>query len=72
MHRMTTMNLGACVGYKGALATHRLSITNRNSNMVTLYSDKKFFDGKNYRWIIQCLDGGKFLSSLISISSLLI
>ncbi len=57
---MTTMNLGACVGYTGTLATHRLSIGNSDYTKVNRYNGKSFFDNKNYRWIIKCLDDGTF------------
>jgi len=53
------MNLGACVGYTGSLTNHRLSIGNSDYYATNVCNGKNFLDGKNYRWIIKCIDDGK-------------
>jgi hypothetical protein len=60
MHRITTMNLGACVGYTSSLTNNRLSIGNNDYYGTNICNGKSFFDGKNYRWIIKCIDDGKY------------
>ncbi len=54
------MNLGACVGYTSSLTNNRLSIGNNDYYGTNICNGKSFFDGKNYRWIIKCIDDGKY------------
>ena len=56
MHHLTTMKLGACVGYTGNVTPHRSKISNHKHDKS---NDGTFFYKNNYRWIIKCLDDGK-------------
>jgi hypothetical protein len=56
MRRGITTNMGACVGYQSPIINHRVSDCNYDT--LSKQIDQTFFDGKNYRWIIRCLNDG--------------
>ncbi len=65
MRRGTTMTITACVGYMNTPIDHRLNSSDSNYNMLTRRVDQTFFDGKNYRWIIQCLNDGELFEKIL-------
>ncbi|CAF3675296.1 unnamed protein product [Rotaria sordida] len=62
MQRTATKNLMACVGYTSNLTTRSLAIDNKNHKTLRKYSGKSFFYAKNYKSILDCLDGGYQIS----------
>jgi hypothetical protein len=60
MRRGTTMNVGACVGYRSLSGDYHLNNIRSSYDMLTEHIGQSFFHGKNYRLIIQCLINGEF------------
>ena len=54
------MSIGACVGIKDALAASRLANGNADNYQLNQYIGKSFYEGENFRAVIECLDEGKF------------
>ncbi|UJR31221.1 hypothetical protein I4U23_018725 [Adineta vaga] len=52
------MNIGACVGFKEALAANRLTSGNADNYPLNEYIGKNFFDEENYRAALERLDNG--------------
>ncbi|CAF0863604.1 unnamed protein product [Rotaria sordida] len=57
MHRSVTMNLKACTGCTDSSTTSHPNSARRSPSRIDKYYGKKFFDDKNYKSILECLDG---------------
>ncbi|CAF4718128.1 unnamed protein product, partial [Rotaria sp. Silwood2] len=59
MPRTATNSLMACTGYSTTLTTSdRPTSANKSPSRGDKYYGKQFFDDKNYKSILECLDGG--------------
>ncbi|CAF0888664.1 unnamed protein product [Rotaria sordida] len=56
MHRSVTMNLKACTGCTDSSTTSHPNSASRSPSRIDKYYGKKFFDDKNYKSILECLD----------------
>ncbi|CAF0870698.1 unnamed protein product [Rotaria sordida] len=57
MHRSVTMNLKACTGCTDSSTTSRPNSASRSPSRIDKYYGKNFFDDKNYKSTLECLDG---------------
>ncbi|CAF0718291.1 unnamed protein product [Adineta steineri] len=58
MRGTTTMNIGACIGFKEALAANRFGNGNNDRYPLNPFIGKNFFEGENYRAALERLDEG--------------
>lgn len=59
---MTTslLSVTSCTGIKPRSRCNSASSISRSPSRHDLKSKETIYDGENYRWILECLDGGKF------------
>ncbi|CAF3111834.1 unnamed protein product [Rotaria socialis] len=58
MPKKLSKHVGSCVGYTTDLAADHLPINSRSSRKTGKSNGKTFYDDENYRWMLDCLDGG--------------
>lgn len=53
------MSVGKCFGLGDVTTWHNTSMLSGTHPDANKYVGESFFDGKNYKSILECLDGGK-------------
>ena len=59
------MSIGACVGFKEALAANRLAGGNTDHYPMNPFVGQNFFEDENYRAALERLDGGESTPPLV-------